>query len=98
MKNGTEANLNLSLNVIGDSNDEINYSQKLLLTDTQFTSFCKGFTNNSSANKKLSKTQLSKMTQLGGILPLDLSLFKTTKLTESNSKIIRGRTKKSSSL
>ena len=65
MKNGIEVTLNLSLNVIDGSNDETNYPQKLWLTNTQFTSFYKAFANNSSGNKKLSKTQLSKMTQLG---------------------------------
>ena len=34
IKNGTEATLNLSSNVIGDSNDENNYPRKLLLTNT----------------------------------------------------------------
>ena len=31
MKKGTEVTLNLSSNVIGDSNDEINFPYKLLL-------------------------------------------------------------------
>ena len=35
IKNGTEETLNLSLNVIGDFNDETNFSHKLLLTDMQ---------------------------------------------------------------
>ena len=34
IKNGTEATLNLSSNLIGNSDDEINFPQKLLLTDT----------------------------------------------------------------
>ena len=35
IKNGTEVTLNLSSNLIGSSNDETNFSNKLLLTDTQ---------------------------------------------------------------
>ena len=34
IKNGTEVTLNLSLNLIGSSNDETNFPHKLLLTDT----------------------------------------------------------------
>ena len=49
----------------GDSNDEINFSQKLLLTDTQVSRIRKAFANGLSANMKLSKTQLPKMIQLG---------------------------------
>ena len=33
IKNGTEATLNLSSNLIGETNDETNFPQKLLLTD-----------------------------------------------------------------
>ena len=35
IKNGTEVTLNLSLNLIGSSNDETDFPHKLLLTDTQ---------------------------------------------------------------
>ena len=35
INNGTEATLNLSLNVIGDSNGENNFPYKLLITDRQ---------------------------------------------------------------
>ena len=35
MKNGYEVTLNVSSNVIGNSNDETNFPYKLLLTDTQ---------------------------------------------------------------
>ena len=68
IKNGTELTLNLSSNLIGNSNDETNFQQKLLLTDTQVSKICKAFANGSSANIKFSKTQLFKMTQSGGIL------------------------------
>ena len=51
--------------MIGNSNDEINYSGKLL-TDRQVSNFHKTFANNSSANIKLSKTQICKIIQSGG--------------------------------
>ena len=58
----------LSSNVLGDYNDENDYPQKLLLTNTQVSRLCKVFSNNSSANIKLSKTQLHKIGQSGGFL------------------------------
>ena len=48
--------------VVGDSNDENNFSHKLLLTNTQV------FRNNSSANVILSKTQFYKIGQSKGFL------------------------------
>ena len=59
IKKGTEGTLNFSSKMISDFNDE---THNLLLTDTQVLKFCKAFANNSSANIKLLKTQLSKMT------------------------------------
>ena len=53
INNGTEVTLNLSPNVIGDSNDEANFPHKLSLTDRQVSSLGKNFANNSSANVKL---------------------------------------------
>ena len=58
----------LSLNMIGDSNDKTNFPHELLLTDRQVSSFRKAFSNNSSADLKFSKTQLSKMIQSEGFL------------------------------
>ena len=49
--------LNLSSNVVGDSNDKNNFPHKLLLTNTQISKIRKAFANGSSANIKLSKTQ-----------------------------------------
>ena len=66
IKNETEVVLRLSSNMIGDN--EANFSHKLLLTNTQVSNLRKAFANNSSANIKLSKTQLSKMIQSGGFL------------------------------
>ena len=60
--------MNLSSNVIGNSNDETNFSHKLLLTNTQVLRLLKAFANNSSANTKLSKTLLHKMGLSGGFL------------------------------
>ena len=64
-KNGTEVTLKISSNVVGDSNDENNFPHKLLLTNTQVSNLSKAFANNSTANIKLSKTQLHKTGQLG---------------------------------
>ena len=66
-KNETEVVLRLSPNMIGDSDDEINFPHKLLSTDRKVFNIRKAFTNNSSAYIKFSKTQLSKMIQSGGI-------------------------------
>ena len=60
-KNNTEITLKISSNFIGDSNDENNFPHKLLLTNTLVSKLSKAFTNNSSANIKLSKTQLFKI-------------------------------------
>ena len=48
--------------------DETNFPHKLLLTDRQVSNLRKAFANHSSADIKLSKTQLSKMIQSGGFL------------------------------
>ena len=68
IKNETQAVLRLSPNIIGDSNDKANFPHELLLTDRQVSSIRKAFANNSSADIKFSKTQLSKIIQSGGFL------------------------------
>ena len=68
IKNETEVVLKLSPNMIGDSNDKTNFSHELLLTDRQVSSIRKAFSNNSSADLKISKIQFSKITQSGGFL------------------------------
>ena len=68
IKNGNEVTLKISLNVVVESNDENNFLHKLLLTSTQFSMLRKAFANGSSANIKLSKTQLHKIGQSGGSL------------------------------
>ena len=52
IKNVTEVILNLSSNLIGNSNDETSLLPKLLLTDTQVSRICKAFANGLSANIK----------------------------------------------
>ena len=49
-------------------NNETNFPHELLLTESQVSNLRKSFTNNSSADIKLSKTQLPKMIQSGGFL------------------------------
>ena len=66
IKNETEVVLRLSSNMIGDN--ETNFPHKLLLTNRQVLNPCKAFSNHLSADIKLSKTQLSKMIQLGRFL------------------------------
>ena len=60
--------MKLSSNVLGDSNDQNNFLHKLLLTNSQVSKLPKAFANGSSANIKLSKTQLHKIGQSGGFL------------------------------
>ena len=67
IKNGTEVTLNLSSNMTGDSNDETNFPHKLL-TYRHVSRLHKAFSNNSSGNIKLSKTQLSETVQSRGSL------------------------------
>ena len=45
----------------------------MLLTEIEVSKLCKAFANNSLANVKLSKTQLSKIVQLGGFLSRPLA-------------------------
>ena len=59
IKNESEIVLRLSSNIIGDN--ETNFSHELLLTNRQVSKLRKAFTNNSSTDIKLSKTQLSKI-------------------------------------
>ena len=55
-------------NVIGDFSAENNTPHKLLLTNIQISKLRKAFESNSSANIKLSKTQLHKTGQSRGSL------------------------------
>ena len=64
IKNETEVVLRLSFNMIGDN--ETNFPHKLLLTNRQVSNLRKAFTDNSSTDIKLSKSQLSRIIQSGG--------------------------------
>ena len=66
IKNENEVVLRLSSNMVGDN--ESNFPHKLLLTNRQVSNLRNAFENHLSAVIKLSKTQLSKMIQLGGFL------------------------------
>ena len=65
VKNVTEVTLKMSSNIVGVSNNENNFLHKLSLTNTHVSRLRKTFANNSSANVKLSKTQLRKIGQPG---------------------------------
>ena len=43
IKNGTELTLNLSSNLMGNSNDETNFPHKLLITDTHVSKIRKAW-------------------------------------------------------
>ena len=47
--------------MVNESNHEINFPHRLLLTDTQVSKIHKGFANGSSTYTKFSKAQLSKI-------------------------------------
>ena len=84
MKNSTGVTLKLSSIVVGEFSDQNNFPHKLLLNNTQASKLRKVFGNNSSANIKLSKTQLYKIGQsgkflgrlLGPLLKTELPLMK----------------------
>ena len=54
--------------MIGNSDNETKFSDKLLLTNRQVENLRKDFANHTSTDIKLSKTQLSKVIQSGGFL------------------------------
>ena len=72
LKSATKTETGIALrsksNLIGNSNDEVAFSYKLLLTNTQAANLRKAHVNNLPANIKLSKTQLSKTVQASGFL------------------------------
>ena len=65
IKDETDVILRLSSNMIGNSDDEANFSHKLLLTNRQVANLRRAFANHTSTDIKLSKPQLTK-TQKGG--------------------------------
>ena len=54
--------------MIGNLDDETNFLHKLLLTNREVINLCKAFASYLSTDIKLSKTQLSRMTQSEGFL------------------------------
>ena len=68
IKHETDVVLRISSNMVSNSNDNINFPRELLLTNRQVAIIRKVFPNHSSTDIKLSKTQLSKMIQSGGLL------------------------------
>ena len=85
IKNEADIILRISSNMVGNSNDNTNFSNELLLTNRQVANIRKAFAKNTSIDIKLSKTQLSKMTQserflgklLGPLLKTGLPLMKS---------------------
>ena len=55
IKNETGVILRLSLNMIGNSDDEVNFPHKLLLTNRQVANIRKAFANHTSTDIKFSK-------------------------------------------
>ena len=78
IKNETGLVLRFSSNMVG--NDETNFPSKLLLANQQVENLRKTFANKWSTDIKLSKTQLSKMIQLGGFLGRLLGPLRKTRL------------------
>ena len=68
IKNKTEVVLRLSSNMIGNSDDKINFPHELLLTNRQVANLRRAFSNYLSTDVKLSKAQLSKMILSGEFL------------------------------
>ena len=60
IKNGTKVTFKSSSNVVGDSNDENDFSHKLLLTNKQVSKLCEAFAKGSSAKTRLHKIGLSR--------------------------------------
>ena len=91
IKNNAEVTLKTSSNADGDSNDENSFPHNLLLTNTKVSKLRKVFANGSSANIKLSKTQLHKIGQsrgflgriLGSLLKTGLPLIRNAPLAKS---------------
>ena len=74
--------------MIGNSDNETNFPHKLLLTNRQVSNLRTAFGNYLLTDIKLSKSQLSKMIQLGGFLgrllgPLPLMKSVTQPFAES---------------
>ena len=73
IKNCTDVTLKISSKIVGGSNDDNKFPQKLLLTNAQVSYLCKTFANNSSG--KIKYSQLHKIAQSGGFLGRNLGLL-----------------------
>ena len=60
IKNETDVVLRISSNMVGNSNDNTNFSHELLLTNRQVANIRKAFANHSSTDIKLSKNSIIK--------------------------------------
>ena len=67
LKNENDVLVKLSSNMIGNSDNKTNFPHKLLLTNRQVANLRKAFADYLSTDIKLSKIQLSKMIQSGGL-------------------------------
>ena len=76
IKNETGMILRLSSNMSGNSDDEVNFPHKLLLTNRQVANIRKAFANHTSTDVKFSKAQLTKMRK-GGFLRFLAPLLKS---------------------
>ena len=65
INNGTDVILRLSTNMICNSDDEVIFLHKLLLTNRQVSNIRKTFANHTSTDIKFSKAQLTKMQKWG---------------------------------
>ena len=79
-ENQTEVVLRLSSNMIGVSDDKINFPHELSLTNGQVSNIRNAFANYLSTDIKLSKAQISKMIKSGGFLGRLLDLLLKTGL------------------
>ena len=79
IKNGTDVTLKFSSKIVGGSNDENNFPQKLLSTNAQVSYLCKTFESNSSG--KIRYSQLHKIAQSGGFLGRNLGLLLKNELS-----------------
>ena len=68
IKNETDVVLRLSSKMVGNSDDETNFTHKLLLTNRKLANLQEAFANKSPTDIMLPKTQLSKIIQSGALL------------------------------
>ena len=68
IKNKTDVVLRLSSNMIGNSDDEANFPNNLLLTNRQGVNLRRAFAKHTTTDVKFSKTQLPKIIQSGEFL------------------------------